>query len=113
MDRPKELLWNSVAASHAIKQTGRSQLRSQAGSDGRDQQRDADGLCHKNTARNPSDVAEHVLISKFREDTEVLTEMLIAQQLRPVNLSGSQESRNDADQHRRQKNVAFRILHFL
>src|SRR5580658_696831 len=108
----KELLRNRAAASHAIEQPRRAQLRSHAGSDSRDQQRDADGLGHENAASNAGDMAEHVLVSKFREDPKVSTKMLETEQLRPVDLGGSQISRNDADQHCRQKNVALRILHF-
>ena len=47
MDGSEEFFGNRVAASHAIEQARRAELRSHAGANGRNQQRDADGFGHQ------------------------------------------------------------------
>src|ERR1700685_4055454 len=56
-------------------------------------------------------MAEYILVSKLREDSEVFSKVTEAQQLRAVNLGRGQKSRDHADQHRRQKNVALGGFH--
>ena len=85
MDGAEEFLWNGVAASHAIQQTRRPQLRSHAGANGRNQQRDADGFGHQMAAGDRGHVAECVL--HFGGGEQVLG----AQQLRAVDFSRRQK----------------------
>ena len=75
MNRAKKLLRNRSAAPHTVKQPRRAQLRSHAGADGRNQQRQADDPGHGNAARNAGNVAEYVLVSELREDAKVPAEM--------------------------------------
>src|SRR5580700_5784227 len=79
MDGSEKFLWQSVAASHAVKQARCAELRSQAGTDRGDKQGHTDQLGHENAAGNSGHVAEDVLVSKFREDIEVSAEMMKAQ----------------------------------
>src|SRR5271170_3568669 len=109
MNRSKELLRNGVAASHAVKQPRRAELRPHARTDGGNQKRDAERLSHEGATRNAGDVAEYALISKLLEDTKVPAEMLQTQQLHAVDFGGGEKYRNDADQHRRQKNIPLGI----
>ena len=107
MDGAKEFLGDRVAASHSVKQAGRAQLRTHAGTHGRNQQRDADGLGEQRAPRDRGHVAEGVLDFGRRKH------VLGAEQLRAINFSRRQKPRDHADQNGSQKNISLGIVHFL
>ena len=79
MDSSEKFSGKSVAASHAVKQTRRAELRSHTGTDRGDKQGHADQLGHENAAGNSGHVTEDVFVSELREDAKVFAEMLKAE----------------------------------